>query len=258
MEQILEGGTEEPAYVGEPAKQEEVKIASEQGVTVEDDGKIEVKDSKEETVVPEPTFEPVETVPPVVPDDKVAQAMEKTQVLTPVKENETTKIVNELSEKVDDKTIELQLPEEDKDLYDQINKELDATPSSLKLTSKEAISLLVNKPQDLALIGKYNYLGLEPEAFRTIIQDEYGNPVPKEDGSPKTFLDYLEENQEDLAKINFNEKIYLRGEDGAYMDGKTFARERLFDNAVHGYRSVATIIENYIEQPGKKKIFGLF
>ena len=263
MEEILEG-KEEPAYVGEPKAIEEVSVPTDQGVTIEDDRKIEVNDSKDESVVPEPTFEPVETQAPVIPDDTNVQALDKTQVLTPVKTvDETTKIVDELAKNVDDKTIEIDLPEDEKNLFDALYSELDQTPSKLNLTSKEAISLLTEKkPQDLAIIGKYNYMGLEPEKFSTIIKDRDGNPVLKSDGTPKTFLDYLEdpENQKALAKIDFNGKINLRDKTNRdYDDGKTFAREKIFENSVNGNRSVESIIERYIEEPEvRKKILGIF
>ena len=192
-----------------------------------------------------------------------------------VKEEQT--LQNEIEQKltqlenapVDTRTIEIPTEEikEESDILSAISNNLEVTDSS-KLSTEEKIAVVADtftKPVDpvrQAKIDKYAGIFIDNQVLDFHVRDANNEEIIKEDGTPYTFLDYLEDNKV-LEKIQLDSKYYIKDDPSRdFVDGKTFIREYVIRNSVNGNRSIEDIIDWYVksitninEQPKKKGFF---
>ncbi len=287
---------EEPAFKDEvvetPAN---VEIPEATDIAIEDDSQVEVQSSNDTEVYQAPVEETHEDV--VIPDDT-----DKTQILKVIPETKPSepiipevtqsteedeisvidsimKEIEEAENNVDEKTIELS------ELGNDLNKITETqaqpvqaqpvqteVPNASKLTQDEAVAVVANNepvkqvdPVKQQIIDKYNGVSMDPQIFDFQIKDEDDNVLQKRDGSPYTFLDYLEYNKI-LEAFPLDSRIYLKDSTRAdSVDGRTFIREYVLPAAVDGNKSVKDIMEWYVksvnnikEVPKKKSFFGGF
>jgi hypothetical protein len=220
-------------------------------------------------VNPVPEFKPEEHVEaPVQPVVEPAQPLEaEAQEL----KNEVEQQLNTLQNaEVDTRTIEIpteEIKEEGSDILSAISSNLEV-PDSSKLSTEEKIAVVADtftKPVDpvrQAKIDKYNGIFLDNQVLDFQVRDTNSEIIMKEDGTPYTFLDYLE-NNDVLSKIQLDSKYYIKDDPSRdYVDGKTFIREFVIPNSVNGNRSIEDILDWYVksvtninEQPKKKGFF---
>lgn len=174
---------------------------------------------------------------------------------------------------VDTRTIEIpteEIKDEKDDILSAISSNLDI-PDSSKLSTEEKISMVADSftkapaidPAKQAIINKYNGVFIDNQVLDFRVKDENNEDILKADGTPYTFLDYLEQNNV-LEKIKLDSKYYIKDNPNKdFVDGKNFIREFVISNAVNGNRSIDEIIDWYVsktvdlnEQPKKKGLFG--
>ncbi|MCR5482871.1 MAG: hypothetical protein K6E99_00460 [Bacilli bacterium] len=210
----------------------------------------------------------VNPVPPYNPKDyeetpKVETSVEPQNEL----EEKLTKLENA---PVDTRTIEIPTEEikEESDILSAISSNLDV-PDSSKLSTEEKIAVVADAftkpvdPERQAKIDKYAGIFQDNQILDFRVRNENLEEMTKEDGTPYTFLDYLEDNKV-LDKIKLDSKYYIKDDPSRdYVDGKTFIRDYVIPNSVNGNRSIEDIKDWYVksetninEQPKKKGIFG--
>ena len=294
---------EEPAFKDEVVETKtNVEIPEATDIAIEDDSQVEVQSSNDTEFYQAPVEETHEDV--VIPDDT-----DKTQILKVIPETKPSepiipevtqsteedeisvidsimKEIEEAENNVDEKTIELS------ELGNDLNKITEVqtqpvqaqpvqteVPNASKLTQDEAVAVVANNepvkqvdPVKQQIINKYNGVSMDPQIFDFQIKDGDDNVVLKGDGSPCTFLDYLEDNKI-LEAFPLDSRIYLKDSTRAdFVDGRTFIREYVLPAAVDGNKSVKDIMEWYVksvnnikevpkkikEVPKKKSFFGGF
>ena len=196
------------------------------------------------------------------------------EIFAPTKEEQDlqneidTALNNVQNAEVDTRTIEIpteEIKEENDDILSAINSNLDV-PDSSKLSNEEKISMVADSftktpavdPARQAIIDKYNGIFIDNQVLDFRIKDQNNEEIIKEDGTPYTFLDYLEDNHV-LENIDLNAKYNIKDNPNIdEVDGKNFIREFVISNAVNGNRSIQEIMDWYVsDKPKKKGLFGL-
>lgn len=277
----------------EPAFKEDVVVPTSDvvipeatDISIEDDSKVEVQSSTDTEVYKEPVETKEENI--VIPDD-----VDKTQVIPvateEVKNNEPKipdlsylnnnedaegidymmKAIEDAENNVDEKTIELS------ELGDNINKvaqqqtQVNEVSTASQLTQEEAVAVVDNTqaktvdPVRQQMISKYNGVSNDLQIYDFQIKDDDYNVIQKVNGTPYTFLDYLEYNKV-LDTFPLDSRVYLKDDTKAdFVDGRTFIREYVLPAAVDGNKSVDEIMDRYVKSvnnindlPKKKGLFG--
>ena len=196
------------------------------------------------------------------------------EIFAPTKEEQDlqkeidTALDNVQNAEVDTRTIEIpteEIKEENDDILSAINSNLDI-PDSSKLSTEEKISMVADSftkapavdPARQAIINKYNGVFIDNQVLDFRIKDQNNEEIIKEDGTPYTFLDYLEDNHV-LENIDLNAKYNIKDNPNIdEVDGKNFIREFVISNAVNGNRSIQEIMDWYVsDKPKRKGLFGL-
>ncbi len=209
-------------------------------------------------VNPVPVYNPADYV--TTPEVKQEQTLQKEV------EQKLTQLENV---PVDTRTIEIPTDEikEENDILSAISKNLEVSDSS-KLSTEEKIAVVADSfakpvdPVEQAKIDKYAGIFIDNKILKMPVKDTDENTIYKEDGTPYTFLDYLEDNDV-LNKIQLDSKYYFKDNPSRdYVDGKSFIREYITTNGVNGNHSVEEILDWYIrsvtninDQPKKKGFF---